>query len=153
MNLQDRDKFTDVVLRDEFRRLNSHLPKIRRTLGELLAENSPEVPTVSGHSIRIKKDELELLSRSLPVGARQSVRIPLVLLRRRDMGTGAFTVLGDPYEEYAVSVLAEAFKGTYEEFKIHHKTVTTIYRPQVSMLLRQFHSLLVIGFGAIGMDQ
>jgi uncharacterized protein (UPF0216 family) len=151
--LQDPDKFTAAVLRDEFRKLNSHLPRIRRPLEELLAEDSPEVPTVSGHSMRMKRSELELLSRSLPPEAPHRVRLPFVLLRRRDMGIGAFTVLGDPYEEYAVSVLVEAFKGTYEEFKIHRTTVTTIYRPQVSMLLRQFHSLIVVGFATIGMDQ
>jgi len=151
--LLERDRFTDVVLRDELRRLNSHLPKIRRNLQELLADNSPSVSSVSGDTIRMKPEELKELAASLPDTAPNRVRLPLVLLGRRDLGSGAFTVLGDPYEEYALLLLAGSFDGTFEEFKERTHRTATIYKPQISRLLRRFHSLIVIGFGGASLNE
>src|SRR5437879_13922581 len=90
------------------RKLNSNLPKNRRTLKELLSDPAPKVPAASGDPIKMKKDELEELSRSLPAEADTRVKLPIVLLRRRDLGPGAYTVMGDRYEEYAMLLLAES---------------------------------------------
>lgn len=144
--MQERDRFADAVLRDEMRRLNTHLPKNRRTLEELLSDPSPSVESVSGHSIRMKKEQLEELSKSLPEDSAKRIRLPIIFLRRRDLGPGAYIVLGDPFEEYATRLLTGAFRGTFEEFKKQNQTVGTIYRPEISLLLRRFHSLIMIGF-------
>lgn len=144
--MQERDRFADAVLRDEMRRLNTHLPKNRRTLEELLADPSPSVESVSGHSIRMKKEQLEELSKSIPDDSAKRIRLPIIFLRRRDLGPGAYIVLGDPFEEYATRLLTGAFHGTFEEFKKQHQMVGTIYKPEISLLLRRFHSLIVIGF-------
>lgn len=144
--MQEHDRFADAVIRDEFRRLNNHLPKNRRTLADLLADPSPSVSSVSGHPIRMRKQELEELSESLPVAARNKIRLPLIFLRRRDLGPGAFTLLGDPYEEYATMLLIESFNGTFDEFKGRNSGPAIVYTPQISQLLRRFHSLVVMGF-------
>ena len=144
--MQERDRFADAVLRDEMRRLNTHLPKNRRTLDELLADPSPSVESVSGHPIRMKKEQLEELSKSLPNDSAKRIRLPIIFLRRRALGPGAYIVLGDPFEEYATRLLTGAFHGTFEEFTKQHQTVATIYRPEISLPLRRFHSLIVIGF-------
>ena len=146
--MQERDRFADAVLRDEMRRLNSHLPTNRRTLEELLADPSPSVESVSGHSIRMKKEQLEELSKSLPENSAKRIRLPIMFLRRRDLGPGAHVVLGDPFEEYATRLLTGGFHGTFEEFKKQHQSVGTFYKPEISLLLRRFHSLVVIGFAA-----
>ena len=99
--MEQHDRFFDAMLRDDMRKLNSHLPKNRTTLKELLSDPAPGVTAASGDSIRMKKHELEDLSRSLPTEANTRVKLPIVLLRRRELGPGAFTVLGDRYEEYA----------------------------------------------------
>jgi uncharacterized protein (UPF0216 family) len=150
---QERDRFVDAVLRGELKRLNSHLPKNRRTLEDLLADSSPTVSSISGHPIRMKKGELEELSQSLPAEAPGKIRLPIVLLRRRDLGTGAFTILGDPYEEYSILLLTNGFNGTFEDFRRQTYGTVTIYKPQVSQLLRRFHSLIAIGFGTAGLEQ
>jgi uncharacterized protein (UPF0216 family) len=149
---QERDRFADAVFREELKRLNSHLPKNRRTLEELLADSSPTVSSISGHTIRMKREELGELYRSLPAEASKRVRLPIVLLRRSDLGTGAFTILGEPYEEYALLWLVGAFSGTFEDFKSSTRGTVTIYKPQISELLRRFHSVILIGFGATGLD-
>ncbi len=135
------------MLRDEMRKLNQHLPKDRKTLKELLTEDMPNVLAVGGQPIQMRRNELEELSSSLPRDGKDRIRLPLVLLRRRELGPGAFAVLGDPYEEYAVTLLVRSFKGTFEEFKRQRPDPLMFYKPEVVALLRRFHSLVVLGFG------
>ncbi|HYY92303.1 MAG TPA: DUF61 family protein [Candidatus Dormibacteraeota bacterium] len=151
--MEDRDRFADAVLRDEIRKLNNHLPKARKTLEELLADPSPSVDSVSGHKIRMRREELDRLASSLPEESSRRIKLPLVLIRRRELGPGAFTVLGDPYEEYAVLLLLGSFKGTFQEFKTQTRPVATFYKPQISQLLSKFHSLISVGFGPTGSDR
>ena len=146
-DMEQRDRFTDALLRDDMRKLNSHLPKNRRTLKELLNDPTPRVPGASGDLIKMKKPELEELSRSLPAEANTRVKLPIVLLRRRDLGRGAFTVMGDRYEEYAMLLLTESFKGSFEQFSEQKSDVIVLFKPQISLLMRRFHSLLILGFG------
>lgn len=145
--MEQRDRFSDALLRDDLRKLNSHLPKNRRTLRELLTDPAPRVQAASGDFIRMKKSELEEMSRSLPIEASARVRLPIVFLRRGDLGLGAFTILGDPYEEFAILILVDAFQGTFEQFREQKSDPIVIFKPQVTLLMRRFHSLLVLGFG------
>ena len=146
-DMEQRDRFSDALIRDDMRKLNSHLPKNRRTLKELLNDPTPRVPAASGDLIKMKKPELEELSRSLPAEANTRVKLPIVLLRRRDLGRGAFIVMGDRYEEYAILLLTESFKGSFEQFSEQKSDVIVLFKPQISLLMRRFHSLLILGFG------
>jgi uncharacterized protein (UPF0216 family) len=148
--LEPRDRFVDALLRDDFRKLNSHLPKERRTLKELLSDPTPRVQAASGDFIRMKRNELEELSRSLPPEASARIKLPIVLLRRRDLGVGAFSIMGDMYEEYAMLILADAIHGSYDQYREQKHEVDILFKPQISSLMRRFHSLLVVGFGSSG---
>lgn len=146
--MPESDRFTSALLRDDLRRLNSHLPRERRTLAELLKEVAPMVGSVSGDQIRMKVSELEELAHSLPATARERIRLPLIFLRRTDLGLGAYTVLGDPYEEYAVSIVCRPSDLDFEEFRHRRTGPLVFYKPEVSQFLRRFHSLVTIGFGS-----
>ena len=146
--MEQSDRLIDSLLRDEMRRLNSHLPKSRRTLTELLRDAAPQVLAVSGDLIKMKKTELEELSHSLPAELDTHVRLPIVFLRRSDLVPGAFTVMGDRYEEYAMSLLAGSFQGSFEEFREEKSDPALLFKPQITLLMRRFHSLLVLGFGS-----
>jgi uncharacterized protein (UPF0216 family) len=145
--LVESDGFFDVMLQNELRKLNTHLPKNRKTIRELLTENEPSVSTVGGEKAIMKRSEVEALSAELPDALRDRVRLPLVLLRRRELGPGAFTLLGDDYEEYALSKVLGEYNGTLAEFQRSRQSPSVFYKPQVSELTRRFHSLIVVGFG------
>jgi uncharacterized protein len=143
----ERDRLLDTMLQDELRKLNKHLPKNRKTLRDLLSEDSPEVTTVGGETVHLRKNEVEAFSASLPDSLLDRVKLPLVLLRRRELGAGAFTLLGDVYEEYALAKLVNGFEGTFADFKESKDALLVFYKPQVSELMRRFHSLITVGFG------
>ena len=151
-DLQNNERITDALLRNDLRKLNAHLPKERRTLAELLNDPSPSVTSVSGDKIRMRKRELDELSNALPEFAKEKVRLPIILLRRTDLGSGAFTVLGDLYEEFAMSILSQSALVDFEEFRRQRSSPPVFYKPQISELLRRFHSLVTIGFGTIGRE-
>ncbi len=148
--MENSNRLADTILQEELRRLNAHLPKARRALKELLTENPPSVPTVDGKKIVMKVDELKELAKALPDEALERVKLPLVMLRRTELGPGSFVLLGDKMEEFALSRVLGTFEGSYEDFKREWTTVKVFYKPQVSELLRRFHSLVVIGFGIPG---
>lgn len=144
--------FIDVMLNNEIRKLNSHLPKKRKTLKELLNENRPSIMTIRGQESSIKKTELERLSRQVTVEEWEKVKLPFVLMRRLDLGPGAYELLGDPFEQYVLARLAGSLRGDFEEFKRNLTGPFVFYRPQIIDLMKEIHSLIVLGFAVSGMQ-
>ncbi|TMI27536.1 DUF61 family protein [Candidatus Bathyarchaeota archaeon] len=148
--MENSDRLADKILQEELRKLNVHLPKARRGLKELLTEESPSVLTVDGKKIVMNPDELRELAKALPEQALERVRLPLVMLRRTELGPGSYVLLGDKMEEFVLSRVLGIFDGGYEDFKREWESTKVFYKPEVSELLRRFHSLVVIGFGMPG---
>ena len=94
----------------------------------------------------LKKDEIEQLARIVPPEYHDAVKLPLIILRRMELGKSVYTVSGDKVEEFTVKKIlgrtAEDYKAMYLE-----DTTFFLYRPDVSELVRRFHSLVVIAFG------
>ncbi len=143
----DRDRILDVMLRNEMAKLNTHLPQNRKTIRELLAEESPSVLTVDGKKVVMKKTEIEAFAKNLVDSLWDQVRLPIVFVRHRELGSGAFKVLGDSREEYALSKILGIFEGSLNDFQRLKGSEVVFYRPQVSEFIRRFHSITVVGFG------
>ena len=147
MEKRPTDRIFDSILQEEVRRLNQHLPKQRRTLAELLKEETPQVSSIDGKSIVMRKEELEKLASIVSRDALEKIRLPIVLIRRSEMGRGAFTVLGDRPEAYTVVRALGSFNGDFEEYRRQSGPELVVYKPEVSELTRKYHSLIVMGFG------
>ena len=136
----------DAILGRELRTLNAHLPNHRRTLTELLKISNPTVEAVDGSSILLKTAELEALARQVPPELQDRLKLPIIILRRMELGKSIYTIAGGKTEEYTVQKLLGKTKGDYYQMLSDH-TPVFLYRPEVSELLRLFHSLFVIAFG------
>jgi len=136
----------DSLLGRELRKLNTHLPKQRRTLKEFLSEAVPAVPAVDGSTIVLRKNEIEELARIVPREYHDSLRLPIIVLRRMELGKSVYTVSGDKVEEFTVKKILGKSASEYHKMYLDDEPLF-IYRPDVSELLRRFHSLVVIGFG------
>src|SRR6267143_729911 len=64
--------------------------------------------------------------------SRHTRRLPIVILRRRNLGHGAFTVTEDQYEEYAMSLLVSSFRGSFEPFREQKSDPVLLFKPQIS---------------------
>jgi len=136
----------DAVIGHEVRKLNNHLPKKRLTLNELLKSDHPTVETIDGSSIIINKAELQELANIVPAEYHDRVKLPIIILRRMELGRAVHTVAGERIEEFTVKKIlgltSDGYNQMYEETE-----PIFLYRPQVVKLLRRFHSLIVLGFG------
>lgn len=145
--MESGDRYADIMLKEEMRKLNSHLPKNRQTLKELLREETPSVSAVDGRKIIMKKSEIEEFAVTIPEELQSRISLPLVFLRRTELGPGVYVLLGGSEEEFALSRIVKGYRGDYQEFKDNGSNRTLFYKPEISELVRRFHSLIVIGFG------
>jgi len=136
----------DALLGRELRRLNTHLPRQRRSLKELLNETDPTLLSVDGSSIVLKKEELEELAQIVPPEYHSSIRLPIIVLRRMELGKSVYTVSGDRVEEFTVKKILGKTNAEFHKMRFENEPFF-LYRPDISELLRRFHSLIVIGFG------
>jgi uncharacterized protein (UPF0216 family) len=140
------ERAIDAVLTHEIRKLNSHLPKQRRAMSELLKLVDPTVDAVDGSSIVLRTDELQELARIVPNQYQDRLRLPIVILRRMDLGKSTYTVAGEPIEEFTVKKILSITEASYQEM-YKDRRLLFLYRPQVVELLQKYHSLFVIAFG------
>jgi uncharacterized protein (UPF0216 family) len=127
-------------------KLNDHLPKEYKTLDELLSMDSPSVKARDGGEIIFDRGELELLAQLIPKELYSQLRLPIVLLRRMDLGPGTFSLSGGKVEAY----LALKLLGQVDVNLDGVELPIYIYRPQVQELRRKLRTLTVIGFATDG---
>jgi len=136
----------DALLGRELRKLNDHLPKQRRSLKEMLNETDPTIPSVDGSTIVLRKEEMEKLAEIVPREYHDLLKLPIIVLRRMELGKSVYTVSGDKLEQFTVKKILGKTTAEYHAMYLDDKPLY-LYRPDLSELLRKFHSLIVIGFG------
>lgn len=140
------DRATDAILGYELRKLNTHLPKQRLSLRELLLVEDPTVEAADGSAIVLKKSELQELANIVPAECHGSLKLPIIVLRRMELGRSVYTVSGERLEEFTVRKILGLTNQKFHQM-YRDQEPAFLYRSQVSELLGRFHSLFVIGFG------
>ena len=136
----------DALLGRELRKLNTHLPKQRRTLKQLLTDSDPTVSAMDGSSIVLRREEIEELASIVPSEYHESVKLPLIILRRMELGKSIYTVSGDAAEVFTVKKILGRTNAEFHAMRLDNEPFY-LYRPDVSELVRRFNSLVVIAFG------
>lgn len=146
MSKRPFERTFDALMREEIRKLNVHLPRGKKTLRQLLLEDEPSVEAVDGSQIIFRKDELNRLAEMVPRDLQDKVRLPLVVLRRMDLGKSVYVILGEKVEQFLVKRVLGLTEFDFDKMERDREQLY-LYRPQVSELVRMYHSLVVIGFG------
>jgi len=144
------DRFLKALWRKEVERLNDHLPREFKTLEELLKEEEPSVKAKDGSELVFSREELEFIAKSLPKDEYRTLRLPIILMRRIDLGPGVFSVSGGRAEALLVR------KVLNEGGRADPSTPLYLYRPQVALLRRKLKTTTVIGFsteGVLGLEE
>ncbi len=123
------------VIDIEIKKINDHLPTSYKSLKELLEEDMPSVKTRGGDDIIFLKDELITLAKLIPEEKHENIKLPIIALRRIDLGTGVYKLIGNENTiEFFKKILNIDSSSEY------------LYRPQIFELKRKFGSLVIIGF-------
>jgi uncharacterized protein (UPF0216 family) len=125
--------------------INDHLPMIRPSLKGLLELQIPEYLTRVGKKSTFKHEEIELLANEVPTKFHNEVKLPIVVLRRLDLGRGIYSVTGSKPELFLIWKIigqVDLEWGELAEWKPRDR----MYRPQVQILRRKLPSATCIGF-------
>ena len=141
-----QNETSDSVFREEVRKLNLHLPQIRKSLALLLSEQNPSVEALDGGHIYFKRSDLETLANIIPDTHHGDIKLPIVLLRRIELGKGVHIVSGDSAAKFLIEKLSGLTNKSFDD--IGHGTAEVyLYSIQVQDLLNKLGSTVTIGFG------
>ncbi|MFQ5998048.1 MAG: DUF61 family protein [Candidatus Bathyarchaeia archaeon] len=141
-----QNEISDSFFREEVRKLNLHLPKIRKSLALLLSEQNPSVEALDGGHIYFKRSDLEILANSIPQTHHGDIKLPIVLLRRIELGKGVYIVSGEYMEKLLIRKLSGLTNKSFDDIGDDTDEVH-LYSIQVQDLLNKLGSTLTIGFG------
>ena len=122
------DRVFENCLKDDLKTLNAHLPRRRKTLGELLEEKYPHVECGDGNTHFFKKKELEHLAEMLNNNEKQMLLLPIII----EVGSfeGGMTVRSKTGTE------AKVFSKILEMPIACTSDMITIFRPQLQVLTK-----------------
>lgn len=76
---ESSDRILEEYFSTEFRVLNAHLPRARKSLAELLKEEHPSVLLNDGSAHFFKKKELQYLSAILTADEQELLKLPILI--------------------------------------------------------------------------
>lgn len=134
----------DKMIEHDIDTLNDHLPHARINLVDLLKQEDPHFITRSGDKSVFKVEELEWLSKEIPNQFHDSIRLPIVLLRRLDYGPGIHSVAGNKAELFMIHKVLGYDDLVWDNFPTW-KPVEKLARPQVQILRKKMPSTTSLG--------
>ncbi|MEM2136588.1 MAG: DUF61 family protein [Candidatus Methanomethylicia archaeon] len=138
------DRVIHYIYKSDIERLNAHLPRNFKSLNELVCGVDTTIKAIDGSDIIIDREELNLLCRIIPKDFHDKLKLPLVFLRRIDLGRGIYELLGDKIEAFTVL----KFLGTNTPIS-DIKLPLRIYRPQLFKLKTLLPTSVTIAFSSI----
>jgi len=141
--------FTDRVeriLKFEIENINNHLPKKRLSLVKAIEGQSNYI-SKDNTPLYIDKEEVKLLASLCPKEKIPSVFLPIIILRRRDLGEGVFVVGGELIDKYLVFKTIDKWQGDWKEFLAKHtEKEVYLYRPDILSVRKKLPTCTAIGF-------
>ena len=88
----------------------------------------------------------EKLTPNLTVYRMRDLFLPILIIRRRELGSGVYAVAGELIDEYVVARAIGAYDGSWLEYLENRKNPLYIYKPQLLLLRKKLRTATVIGF-------
>ncbi len=146
-------KSFDKLLAHEIDTANDHLPAVRTPLEEILDSGDYVYKTRGGDNSAFRKEEIDELATLVPKEFHSRVRLPLVILRRMDLGTGMFTVSGGKVELFLVCGIIDRLDTIEWTELVSWQPIERFVRLQIQILRRRFPSTTTIGFTLTPADE
>lgn len=138
-------RFIERLIENEIDTSNDHLPAKKVALVELVQHDSPSFLTRGGESSLFLKDEIAMLAKEIPSIHHEFFMLPIVLLRRMDLGSGIYTVAGSKTELFLISKMLGQDDLQWKDLA-SWRPVDRLARPQVQVVRRKLPSTTSLGF-------
>ncbi|MHA1962034.1 MAG: DUF61 family protein [Candidatus Thorarchaeota archaeon] len=147
--------FIERMIERDIDTANEHLPREKIPLSELLGLDNPHYVTRDGQESVLRQEELDRLEKEVPSEFHGDIRLPIVVVRRMDLGRGIYTIAGEKPDLFMVQKIVQEVVGQVDlEWEILHswKPVEQLVRPEVQVLRRELPSTTCLGF-ALGANR
>ena len=120
---------------NEARRLSGLAPAEKKSVSSLLREEKPKIRLLDGGSHLLDVEELRDFASKIPWFMRGLVKLPIVLVYRREGGIGRYHVDGDVW---AARALSAVLTGRYWEEKWELST------EEAEELIKRYKTLIMV---------
>ncbi len=144
--------FIERMIERDIESINDHLPTERVPLSELFESKDKAYRTKKGEPSVIRDSEIKMIMEHTPLEYHGHVRLPIVLLRRIDLGPGIYSISGTKVELFLIHHLIDKEIGGngLDWGRISEWTPQErIVRPQVQVIRRILPSATCIGFATL----
>ncbi len=131
-------------LQFEIDTINDHLPKASKSLSAVLQSEDYRYICKDGSTSAMRLEELKKIASVIPIGEHKNVKVPIVILRRRDLGKGAYTVGGTLQNLFVIKKIIGIVEADWYSFKDSSPSFT-IYRPMIQEIRRELPTTTAIG--------
>lgn len=131
-------------LQFEIDTINDHLPKASKSLESVLQSEDYTYICKDGSSSEMKIQELKRIASVIPKAEHKNVKVPIVILRRRDLGKGAYTIGGTLQNLFVIKRIIGLIDMEWYAFKSSNPSFT-IYRPMLQEIRKQLPTTTAIG--------
>jgi uncharacterized protein (UPF0216 family) len=141
--------FIERMIERDIDTANEHLPRDKIPLSELLESENPHYVTRDGQVSVFRQEELDRLEKEIPSQFHSDIRLPIVVVRRMDLGRGMYTIAGEKQDLFMVQKVVQEVVGQVDlEWGDFHswKPVEQLVRPEVQVLRRELPSTTCLGF-------
>lgn len=127
------DKMLRHIWKHDVNKLNDHLPVKTVTLDELLKLKEQFLKTRDGSNFWIDRNELTRVATLVPLGLHGKLHLPILLIRRIDLGEGIFSIGGGKLEAFFAATILGMTQESFDRYE-GADIQPYIYRPQVQEL-------------------
>jgi len=140
------DKLSKFLKR-EIESVNLHLPKTRVSLEEAL-QGKNFYMSREDVELYINEKEIEILSKFCPEIKYKDVFLPILVIRRRDLGKGVYVISGDLIEQFLVVKALKKYDKTWDDFRKNPLPTNALflYKPDLIEIRKTLPTAIVIGF-------
>lgn len=133
------------AIKFEIDSVNSHLPIKVMTLRKILEMDKPGVKLRDGHFHQFDIEELTAIKEKIPKQYWGHVQLPILITRRRELGTGVYVIGGSESNLYlALSVLKDL--PNFDTWRIRSDKNYTIYTIDLRQIRKVMSTTTTVAF-------
>lgn len=134
------------AIKFEIDSINSHLPIKVLTLRKIIQLDKPGVKLRDGHFHEFNKIELDIIKEKIPKQYWGHVQLPILMTRRREMGSGIYVIGGSEANLYLVLSIVRDLPN-FDTWRISGEKDFNIYTIDLRQIRKHMSSTTVVAFG------
>ncbi len=134
------------AIKYEIDSINTHLPTKVMTLRKLILMDKPGVKLRDGHFHEFDETELDSIKEKIPKQYWGHVQLPILMTRRREMGSGIYVIGGSEANLYLVLSIVRDLPN-YDTWRISGEKNFNIYTIDLRQIRKKMSSTTVVAFG------